>query len=317
MQPRLQQVAQVAGVSVSTASRVLNKTATPIDISAATVAKVQAAARTLGYRPSPVARALRTGKSRTIGVWGTGPQFFLSHTSAFHSQAMRGILLAAVEGGYHVTLLTGLETTPPDVGLCDGLLVINRDLDPDAPDGLAALGVPAVYALSAPTDTATFACLPDDEAGGYEATAYLLACGHRRIAFVRRAYFKGIFDRREAGWRSALEEAGIRPDEQQSADVDAPDTVDKLSATAAVCANTPIARALHRLRPDIEIVKFSVETAHSEEAEPSDGFAAVTYPLSEVAAAAVRLLLARLEGTKTDAKRVLFSYTLRPRRPRE
>src|ERR1700730_18043388 len=63
----LRDVARLAGVHPATASRAL-RPETSILVSEETVARVRAAAQSLGYRPNPVARSLRTRRSHTIGV---------------------------------------------------------------------------------------------------------------------------------------------------------------------------------------------------------------------------------------------------------
>ena len=66
----LTDVARQAGVSTSTASRVLNKSQVTVPISEHTRTRVETAASELGYRPSAAARALLTGQTRTFGVLG-------------------------------------------------------------------------------------------------------------------------------------------------------------------------------------------------------------------------------------------------------
>ena len=71
--PSMFEVAQMAGVSHQTVSRVINDSP---DVSDATRTKVQYAIRTLGYRPSNSARALASSRSRTIGLIAGGMRFF-------------------------------------------------------------------------------------------------------------------------------------------------------------------------------------------------------------------------------------------------
>lgn len=66
-QPTMSDVARLAGVDASTVSRALNGR-TPSSLRPETVAKVQAAAEQLGYRPNVLARGLRTQRTHTIGL---------------------------------------------------------------------------------------------------------------------------------------------------------------------------------------------------------------------------------------------------------
>src|SRR5512135_3641416 len=106
----LKDVAKEAGVSISTASRVLNKADTPVAISEATKARVLEVARRVGYVPSAAARALRRGSTRTIGVLSDSPADFLRAVGqgAFAAEMMRGLMTAALCERLHLLLLTGM-----------------------------------------------------------------------------------------------------------------------------------------------------------------------------------------------------------------
>jgi LacI family transcriptional regulator len=152
----LTDVARQAGVSTSTASRVLNKSQVTVPISEHTRTRVETAASELGYRPSAAARALRTGQTRTFGVLGNSPQAFWlwSEGNDFTSEMMRGMMQAAIEHSYHLTLLTGQTAADrmPDFGMVDGILVLNRDLSetPHIAETLAGSGKPVLYLLDYP-----------------------------------------------------------------------------------------------------------------------------------------------------------------------
>ncbi|GAB4453033.1 MAG: LacI family DNA-binding transcriptional regulator [Armatimonadaceae bacterium] len=328
----LNRVAQEAGVSVSTVSRVLNRTETPIDISPATVARVQEVAQTLGYVPSGAARAMRTGRSRTIGVLGTSADFFQNVRSSFVGQIMSGLVEGAARAGYHLTLLTGFPSSPEsgrpgaDLGMADALIVLNRDLpnDPAARRAVQAWNRPLVYALDYPEEIGEqerallHAVAPDDRQGGFLATRALQNAGHRRIAFARKTYFPRIFDRRQAGWRDALPDGGETDPLVWHTENLTPEAVRHAvhaGVSAVVCANSVVADSVLecagaagvRIPADLALIRFGYD-----EPSPDTRFAEVIHPLHEEIAEAVRIAVHMIEsGTEPEHRSHLLPYTLR------
>ena len=137
-QVTLAQVAERAGVAVSTVSRALNAAASSVPISKATVERVREAAEELGYVPGAAGRMLRTGRSRTVGVLAWHPQAYLDvGQPGFVAEILSGVMTTAIERGYHVSLLTGWDAGSADpgpladFGLADGVLLVDRDLEQD------------------------------------------------------------------------------------------------------------------------------------------------------------------------------------------
>ena len=95
--PVMSDVGRLAGVSHQTVSRVINGSAS---VRPETRERVLAAMRELGYRPNPVARALATGRSNTIGV--------VSFDTTLYGPAstMVGIERAAHEAGYFTIVVS-------------------------------------------------------------------------------------------------------------------------------------------------------------------------------------------------------------------
>lgn len=342
-------VAKAADVSVSTASRVLNQNDKTIPISQKTKDKVLSVARELGYMPSMAARALRSGSTKTIGVLGTSPQFFLregdpsnQHVS-FVNEIMRGLINSTVERGYNLTLLTGAElknVTEMELlasfGMVDGMIVLNRDLSAEdlLTHTLDSYPKPLVYALDYQNDD-EFVTAPDDVAGGVLATKTLLGRGHENIAFVAVPMFQDIFGRRRAGWEKALHEAGINPEGQLVVDdVSQLNAADFMASgsTAAVCANMPCAEAFGALLesggvsvPDqVELIAFyhetdlqigwcsscSTETVPSGSAPGLPRYASVAMPLADIIANGIQRLIDRIEGNENVENITLFPFRL-------
>jgi DNA-binding LacI/PurR family transcriptional regulator len=304
-------VAEQAGVSVSTASRVLNKTQVTVPISDRTRKRVELAASELGYRPSAAARALRTGQTRTFGVLGNSPKAFWlwSEGDVFTSEMMRGMMEAAISHSFHMTLLTGEASVDrmPDLGMVDGILVLNRDLSetPNIVDALKGSGKPVVYLLDYPEDEACHALAPDDVEMGRLAVQTLIDAGHRRIGFARTDNWQGIFGRRERGWHRGLEEAGIACSSDWCMDVTSGDFsgVQTHGLSAVVCANSNIARVV-RDATDVSVVAM----VHSDaDGNPPVDLAGVVFSLANIVQDGGDLLIRLIEGEAITPQAQLYT----------
>jgi LacI family transcriptional regulator len=206
----LEMVAQAAGVSPSTVSRILNGTAT---VSGDKRNAVDEAIRTLGFRPNPVARGLAGGRTLSVGV--------LTQTisSPFYGEALHGIEDELERVGYIPLFVSGHwqeaeERKALDALMArrvDGLIVLAGRLSNQAIQAYAGQ-VPVVVVgrdLKAPR---LFSLEVDNTTGGRLATQHLIDCGHERIAFIAGDPTHADGLDRQAGYRAALEEAGLRYD---------------------------------------------------------------------------------------------------------
>ncbi|MDA3960340.1 MAG: LacI family DNA-binding transcriptional regulator [Planctomycetota bacterium] len=317
----LHAVAKEAGVSVSTASRVLNKAPGTVAISAATIARVRAAANSLGYVPHAAARMLRTGRSRCIGVLGAHPSFFAAR-GHFTGEIMAGLMRAGVELGYHTTLLTGWEhfvaggDIHADLGSADGLLVLNRDLyqNPAHMDTIRRCRIPVVYALEHPDgDPDVVYARPDDEQGGRLAVEALRHAGHERIGFGRNREWQGIFGRRQRGWETAMRAAGVElRDDWVFNETPDPQCVAELGLTAIIGANQSIGRTAHQVLADAGVPVELVVFGHLDErGAPLQDDPAVAHDLAGCIARAVHQLVGLIEG-KTIDRQILAPMAFHP-----
>jgi DNA-binding LacI/PurR family transcriptional regulator len=203
-------VAKLAGVSLQTVSRVINDSP---HVRSDTRDRVLDAMRKLEYSPNSVARALVTGRSRTLGVVSFDTTLYGPASTLF------GIERAAHDAGYFVSIvsLRSLDRTSVlsavgrlrDQGV-DGILVIAPQ--ESAAQAFASLpeGVPIVAAEAAPADVVPLVAV-DQAAGARLATQHLLELGHRTVFHI-----SGPRDWLEAqdrvdGWRTTLEEWGAQP----------------------------------------------------------------------------------------------------------
>ena len=154
------------------------------------------------------------------------------------------------------------------------------------------------------------------EAGGVMATRALLDAGHGRIAFAKYRDHTRIYDRRQAGWAAALQEAGIAPrGEWVIDDPGSSSALANANVTAVVCGNAPIASHLQqtadaaglRVPEDLSIVCFDhFDSAGQAALCP---FAAVAHPLAQTVGRGVGMLIDLIEDETPAAKHARSSYT--------
>ncbi len=202
------------GVSQATVSYVLN--AHPnARVSDATRQRILEAAAQLHYRPNAIARAMASGRSRTIGVYQ--PHVIETPLSGMWTAAvMRGIGEALRAREFHL-LLYGyhIEEEPsPAVfldGSVDGLILLAPHTDDRLPQQLADAGFPtAIIGGRAVEGTTSVALDVDNVAGGRIATEHLIHLGHRRIAHLHGPPdVPNAIDRRR-GYEEAMRAHGLR-----------------------------------------------------------------------------------------------------------
>jgi DNA-binding LacI/PurR family transcriptional regulator len=178
--PNIRQVAQLAGVSHMTVSRVLNDHP---NIRESTRRRVQEAIEELGYRPSLTARALATQRSHRIGV------LVESATTFGPTSTLYAVESAARASGYEVSsvfLQAGAKITPQEavdhlVALgVDALCVVAPRSSSIADLRRIAVGVP-VLVVKPDKDPTFLTVTVDQRAGTALAVDHLVALGHRDI----------------------------------------------------------------------------------------------------------------------------------------
>ncbi|WP_121057855.1 LacI family DNA-binding transcriptional regulator [Microbacterium telephonicum] len=197
-------VAAAAGVSGQTVSRVVNDSPR---VDPATRGRVERAMADLGYRPHRAARALRTGRTETIGL------IVSTLASVGNSRMLQAIADAASDRGYALTVVTAAGADAVAQGFArlhdqgvDGAIVLNEATAAargvDVPEGLALVVVD-----SAPDDRYVVV-QTDHAAGAATATAHLLALGRGPVWHLAGPAGSYAADERERGWRAALADAG-------------------------------------------------------------------------------------------------------------
>jgi DNA-binding LacI/PurR family transcriptional regulator len=205
--PSIADVANFAGVSHQTVSRVLNKHPSVREI---TRARVLAAIDQLGYRPNPAARALASGRSKTLGVVA------LDSTLYGPASTLNGIQQAAQRLGYFVSVMQVHSIDRQSVRdavrrltsqSVEGLAVIAPFTS--AHDALAQLptGTPVVAVEGDPAGEVAVVTV-DQVAGARLATEHLLSAGHKTVFHVAGPPEWEEARGRITGWQAALQGAG-------------------------------------------------------------------------------------------------------------
>ncbi|MFJ9898434.1 LacI family DNA-binding transcriptional regulator [Streptomyces sp. NPDC091280] len=207
----LDEVAEAAGVSKSTASRVLSGSTR---VSDRTRRAVQSAAERLGYRPNRIASGLRTRRSNLIGLVITNLV-----NASFHT--ITGVLQQRLdECGYQV-LLCVTDSDPErerrylDMLLdhrVDGLVIVGTGANTATVREVAAAGIPVVNLMRTPDNAPGDSVMAADREGAELAGRHLLDLGHRRIAFIGGPPDVDSGRDRYAGFAAALTAAGLEPD---------------------------------------------------------------------------------------------------------
>jgi LacI family transcriptional regulator len=204
----LRDVAQAAGVSISTASRVLDERLPPSRTAAAD--RVRQAAADLGYVRDPLASGLRRSGTSTIGV--VVPRL----TDTVMAMLYEEIAAAAAARGLFAVVATTGDRPEAERTAVQSLL--HRRVD-GVIRTTARTGSPlridgdARQVLALRTDGIHPASIGDDRLGGYLATRTLIDHGHTRIGLVMGPAYATTAVHRRAGYREALTEAGIPFDE--------------------------------------------------------------------------------------------------------
>ncbi|MCC2334694.1 LacI family DNA-binding transcriptional regulator [Cellulomonas wangsupingiae] len=203
----LREVAQLAGVSVATASKALNGKA---DVHPDTRRRVQEAADRLAFTPNFLARAITAGQTGTVGLlthdlegrfslpilMGAEDAFGAGRTSVFLCDARDD----AIREQHHLRALLGRRI--------DGLIVVGSTTDPRTSLG-HDVPVPVVYAYAPSDDPQDASVVPDNVTAGRIATEHLLTLGRRRVAHVSGDPTYAAAQDRATGVAQALADAGL------------------------------------------------------------------------------------------------------------
>ncbi|MGE3690229.1 MAG: LacI family DNA-binding transcriptional regulator [Novosphingobium sp.] len=209
--PTVADVARLAGVSLMTVSRVVNNQA---QVLPETRERVKKAIAELGYVPNPAARSLAGRGQCRITLLFNNP------SAAFMSELLMGCLaqsrlsdvileIEPFSGDEPIeTLAKRLTRHRVEGVLLPGLLCDDRDMLRTLHE--AGLEIGRIAATQ--TSSVGQAVGIDDEAAAYTITSHLIASGHKRIGYISGPQQLSVCQLREAGYKRALQEAGLQLD---------------------------------------------------------------------------------------------------------
>jgi LacI family kdg operon repressor len=327
---KIADVAKAAGVSKATVSRFLNHRDTLLSPEIA--AKVEKAVAALAYTPSPMAQALKRGRSKLIGL------VVADIANPFSVAVLRGAEKAAKQAGYLVMLFNLGNASEREREAIEalasyqveGFILNTLGGDASAAGEVARHGKPAVLIdRKQPDMNADFVSL-DNTAAVRQAFDHLVANGYRELLYVteriagvssrveREAAFKGclaspveglagqvveLADGDDAGLDAALRQLKRRAQARPPA-VLAGNALVTLRIAAAV------ARLGWRFGVDIGFVGFD-ETDWAPLV--GDGLTTIAQPTDDIGRVATSCLLERLQGRDLPPRQILLAGQLVPR----
>jgi LacI family transcriptional regulator, galactose operon repressor len=315
-------IAQEAGVSVPTVSRVLNGRS---DVSARTRERVEQLLQQHGYRRR-VSR--QSGRANLLDL------VFNDLDSPWAVELIRGVedvchaagVGTVVSAVHRRSAATKQWLQNLRARASDGVIFVTSDLTPPVHSELHRLGIPVVVVdpaggavTSVPTVGAT------NWAGGRSATEYLVSLGHTRIGLILGPKHLLCSRARQDGYRAALDAAGIDVDERlvQPGDFrhesgfgatgvlldlpDPPTAIFASSDTMALGAYEAARRRDIRVPDDLSVVGFD-DLPESRWSSPP--LTTVRQPLSEMGSLAARTVLRLAAGEEIETPRVELATDL-------
>jgi LacI family transcriptional regulator len=320
-------VARRARVAPSTVSYVINNGPRPVSLEARE--RVLKAIDDLGYHPSDVARSLRTRRTLTIGL------VIPDITNPFYGEMVQAVEEVSLRHGY--TVILGHSSHLPERELRYAQVLRSKQVDgviflPVTPDlePVATLTRAGIEVVVLERDVPGYPCIVADEHnGGCLATRHLLELGHRKIGCIVLAGDSTSSVARAEGYRTALQEAGISPEQGWIVESEYGYVAGETAAhellklperpTAVVAHNDLIAigamkafmEAGLRVPADISVVGFDDIAAASYVQPP---LTTVAYPKRQMGRAGIEMLLGLLssqEGMSTGTLKLAVELVVR------
>ena len=321
----IEDVAEIAGVSIATVSRAINE---PAKVAEATRRRVNEAIAKTGYTTNAMARSLRIRRSNMIMILAPDvgdPNF---------SNILVGLETEASKRGYGI-LIGNTQNDPTretdylrfiSSNQATGLILLTGHL-PFGYDQNGALGrMPPMVAVNEPVpgDRVPFVGVDNFE-GARIAAEHLVSQGHRRIAFIGHSSSRVVNELRERGYRAALREAGIAIDPMLILDGDGTTESGRQAAeqmfvrdvlpTAFLCVNDATALGViialnargYDLPRQFSVMGFD-DISFASFVTPS--LTTMKQPRSKIGEAAMDLLLSVVEGRPVEQREVLLRTEL-------
>ncbi len=328
MATTIREVADKAGVSIATVSKVLHGRAGNIRVSTEKAEIIRQVAKELQYRPNALARQLRSSRTHNVGLIFENFNG-ISDGPLYYTNLLDGAARVLFPQHYRITILPEIDHANILGSLGDGQLegVIWCKLarTPEVLKLIHECPIPIVAMNTPPypgaTEAAFVSC--DNEGGIDLAVQHLCELGHRRILFVREEEEALTPDSmaRLKGFENAIRRRGLRFELQDIAtwnwDLDQFDTwVESKDRHTAIIAWSERAGAQILKRAalagvsvpnDLSVIGFD-STQFCETTKPR--LTAVRQPIAEMAGHAAKTLLAMISGESPQQLSFTFPCTL-------
>ncbi|AZV59263.1 LacI family DNA-binding transcriptional regulator [Peribacillus frigoritolerans] len=322
MKPTIYDVANEAGVSISTVSKVLNNTGS---IAEKTRKRVRETMRELNYQPSVVASVKK--RIQTIGL------LIPNIANPFMAEIARGIENHLKKFGFSLMICStdnDLKTEIEYISILkqkyiDGIIIATGLKEDKAIKELLNAEIPVALLSRDVSSLAVDSVLVDDFLGGFEATEHLINLGHQKIAMITEDINFPTIKTRVEGYKQALEKAGLEYDEslvllnntsleegKQSTrkllNLSVPPTAIFASTEFLAIGAIQAARELKVKVPQkLSIIGFD-DTVLATICDPP--LTTIAQPIHEMSEKVVELLIAEIENPKETKQRVVLSPKL-------
>lgn len=324
--PTLEQVAELAGVSRSTASRAING---GLRVSPEALAAVEAAVADLGYTPNRAARSLVTRRTDSIALVVPEPDERVL-SDPFFAGTLNGLSAALVDTELQLVLVIARPGDSTRTirylrnGHVDGAIIVSHHRDDALDAAMNHSQLPHVF-VGRPLgeNQAVRYVDTDNVAGGRLATEHLIATGRRRIATLAGPSDMSAGLDRLQGWREAMNDAGLRDDAivygdftvtsgaaaatellERYPDIDAIFAASDLMAAGALGQLNVLGRDVPREIAVVGYDNLGVATS------TSPALTTVVQPVVAMARTAGELLLAQLRGDEPPLEPRIFAPEL-------
>jgi LacI family transcriptional regulator len=215
MKITIKDIAQEAGVSTATVSKVLNKK--DHHISAATVDRIMKIVKDYNYIPNGLASSMVTKKTKTLGL------LIPDITNPFFPEIARGVEDRANEEGYSVIYCNTDDDLIKEEKCLSMLIEKMVDAIIIVPSASRTVDYHCLKNISIPTifvdrdldiEDFTAKVLVDNYKGSYEAVTYLIEKGYKRIAFITGPSSTKTSQQRLEGYRKALEDHNLNYEQE-------------------------------------------------------------------------------------------------------
>jgi len=329
MRTSLRQVAERAGVSGATVSRVLNNAAN-VTISTETKQRIRRIASEMGYSPNRAAQALATGRTQTIAVWVTNLR--TRYYAQFIGHAREEIISHDYDlmiSGAQVTEDGTLDTSKLMSLPVDGVLTIDlpRGRIPGL-EGSLLWGKPFINIGAYVIPEADYVRM-DFAAQAYAAVQHLIHVGCKRVAYLVPdwfEWFRQINDERLRGYENAMKDAGREPEFILTPQESRSDVTAMLKSyilkngypDGLFCFNDDMAIAAFRVLRDLGLnVPKDVAIVGCDGIEDTEytdpRITTIVQPIEELSVVAWRLLENRIKNPDIPLQQVTVEARLRIR----